>query len=647
MGENSENDLNSANQRGSIGEEELAQRKKKSRGCEDELKGTFRPSIGNSRCAVNIGRRYARVNLDKNTPLTPKASGPCFTPNTHLTPKTSRPCFTPLSYEKKSGCKSCPRPRALNMGYSISHANIESPMVAGKVGVARRGAAEREKEVELRCDFNFTCDRGGREGDGKGDVGDCKESRRQSYIPSKVKVSREEDGLNRESEKVELEGEGQKQPVMKRLSFRKYANTLCEESFGKLTFQSLFSSSKTYIVPESLDSEVPLRMDEIAAWVIFGQEDPAVTKAFIFAFPHFKFTPKRLFEVIKGLYKCPPDIYLNMACKLPEAQQRVVEFLVNWVTLCSRTDFDVTSSRSKGDEEYKVSSKHYVEFLTLVRDRARGSVQKQPPVQETTFGAYGGSSKKMRLDRGVQEEGGRLRSGSVMKAEVGQLELIASQLSAYEFEVFKAIALTELIDQSWNDADSGKVRAPTVTKFIEHTNRISSLVTAEVTKGKTARLQVEQIKKYIHLGKYMQVLGNFNGVMEVLAGLISGEVQKLSSAWKLLKSKHETSMKKLEELMAPHRNYGSYRAKVGRVKMIYPVIPCLQIHLSDVARLMNGTENVGDKLILSKVINLGKILVQLQTWQSQPNKYRYRVDIEQLLKKLVECDRERGASGKN
>jgi hypothetical protein len=61
---------------------------------------------------------------------------------------------------------------------------------------------------------------------------------------------------------------------------------------------------------------------------------------------------------------------------------------------------------------------------------------------------------------------------------------VARQMTLMDEALFHRVRAREFLGGAWTKSDA-KVRAPNLTKFIEHTNRISNWVVTEILSQKT------------------------------------------------------------------------------------------------------------------------------------------------------------------
>lgn len=107
---------------------------------------------------------------------------------------------------------------------------------------------------------------------------------------------------------------------------------------------------------------------------------------------------------------------------------------------------------------------------------------------------------------------------------------VARQMTLMDEALFHRVRAKEFLGGAWTKKDA-KVRAPNLTKFIEHTNRISNWVVTEILSQKTKEGEFltkdvltvsgleQEITFWIKVGQSLLELRNYNGVMNILTSL--------------------------------------------------------------------------------------------------------------------------------
>lgn len=111
---------------------------------------------------------------------------------------------------------------------------------------------------------------------------------------------------------------------------------------------------------------------------------------------------------------------------------------------------------------------------------------------------------------------------------------------------------------------------------------MSAWVATTILRCEDFRTRVIIFKSWILVAHHLQLLGNFNGLMEIVAGINSAPVFRLKHTIECFKNKHPklfTIYEKILEDTSPLKSYATLR---GMIKSINPpCIPYLGMYLTD------------------------------------------------------------------
>jgi hypothetical protein len=190
---------------------------------------------------------------------------------------------------------------------------------------------------------------------------------------------------------------------------------------------------------------------------------------------------------------------------------------------------------------------------------------------------------------------------------------IAEQLTLREWELFRVIPDEEFLEKTW------LVRPPPahslLAKMIDHFNVISMWVASEIVNTEDLKDRANALKKFIQVCDLLFELGNFNGLMEVVAGLSLGCVQRLHKTWSLAGSGLKSTFEKFSHIMTTKQNFQTYRHALSGTKL--PAVPYVGVLLRDLIfieegnplRLANGFFNF-DRISL-----LGRLMLEIQQFK--------------------------------
>jgi len=128
-------------------------------------------------------------------------------------------------------------------------------------------------------------------------------------------------------------------------------------------------------------------------------------------------------------------------------------------------------------------------------------------------------------------------------------------------------------------------------------------------------------------------LNNFNGVMEILAGLETAAVQRLKQTWRNLPRKAWDMFEELNDLMSIPQNFKKFRQTLNTTKP--PCVPYIGVFLKDLIFIEQGGEEPDGRMInFEKKAMVAKIVRQITSFQ--PHRYNLLavVFIQEFLKSM-------------
>ncbi|PFX32666.1 uncharacterized protein LOC111320382 [Stylophora pistillata] len=161
--------------------------------------------------------------------------------------------------------------------------------------------------------------------------------------------------------------------------------------------------------------------------------------------------------------------------------------------------------------------------------------------------------------------------------------LFAREITLIDKELFVRIPWPELANCGWMTKDK-YVTSPHVMAMVEFFNRIALLAASEVLSQETTPGRARAISKVIQIAEKCQLLGNFNSLKALLAGLQSTPVYRLKETWKEVPSKKKKKFRDLSILMGESENFRLYRAELSACLENGPCIPFLGNFLTEIAQ---------------------------------------------------------------
>uniref|UniRef100_A0A3Q3RCA7 Phosphoinositide phospholipase C n=1 Tax=Monopterus albus TaxID=43700 RepID=A0A3Q3RCA7_MONAL len=133
-------------------------------------------------------------------------------------------------------------------------------------------------------------------------------------------------------------------------------------------------------------------------------------------------------------------------------------------------------------------------------------------------------------------------------------------------------------------------RSNAVEDLVARFNEVSSWVTWLVLTAGSMEEKRDVFSYLVHVAKCCWNMGNYNGVMEFLAGLRSRKVLKM---WQFMDQSDIETMRSLKDAMAQHESSAEYKKVVTRALNIpgYKVVPFCGVFLKELSDALDGTAN--------------------------------------------------------
>ena len=169
-------------------------------------------------------------------------------------------------------------------------------------------------------------------------------------------------------------------------------------------------------------------------------------------------------------------------------------------------------------------------------------------------------------------------AGALLFAGIAPREL-ARQLTLLEHRLFRAIRLCELTDVAWQDEQHRTARAPNVVAFTEFSDTVSTWVATEVVLASDLRLRAAVLAHMVDLADECLRLQNYNGLLEIMLGLMNASVSRLRQTWAAVPPDTAARFARLKKIAWPFPNYAGYRPVLQQA--VAPMIPALSVILID------------------------------------------------------------------
>ncbi|KNC51962.1 cell division control protein [Thecamonas trahens ATCC 50062] len=201
-------------------------------------------------------------------------------------------------------------------------------------------------------------------------------------------------------------------------------------------------------------------------------------------------------------------------------------------------------------------------------------------------------------------------------AKSADCKAMARVITRIEAAIYKNIEPRECFGLAWSKKNKER-DSPNILKLVRRFNETSNWVQWEILQGAPAGKHSERakiMKKMIKLAKELRALNNFNGCMEVIAGLQSSAVYRLKNAWARVDSKTIELYEKLKDVLSSSGNYKKMRNSIHMANP--PCIPYLGMYLTDLTFIEDGNSDTIDGLLnFVKRRYYANVLQEIQRYQ--------------------------------
>lgn len=171
---------------------------------------------------------------------------------------------------------------------------------------------------------------------------------------------------------------------------------------------------------------------------------------------------------------------------------------------------------------------------------------------------------------------------------------LAEHLTMIEKDMLQEIDWKELIELKWNKEltpvnswleiivnESYYNKNKGVNLVIARFNLMVNWVISEILLTRTEEEQISIVSRFIHIAHHCLEMQNFSTLMQIVLALTSEKVAKLKSTWNNLPPGDILTLKNLEEITSPSKNFVKIRLCTNQLKPSRGCIPFVGLYLSD------------------------------------------------------------------
>ncbi|KAG5421592.1 LTE1 [Candida metapsilosis] len=233
---------------------------------------------------------------------------------------------------------------------------------------------------------------------------------------------------------------------------------------------------------------------------------------------------------------------------------------------------------------------------------------------------------------------------------------LANHFTIIEKDMLQEVDWKDLIELKWNKKltpvnswleiivnDDYYIKNRGVNLVIARFNLMVNWIISEILLTQNQMERISIISRFIHIAQHCLTLQNYGTLMQVILALTSQKVQGFKSTWRNLPPGDILTLKTLEELASPLKNFLNVRLSINQVTPSKGCIPFVGLYLSDLTfnaerpSFVNKDEDNKDvpgMINFSKFrtsVHIVKSLSQCIEWSSN---YQFEVQPDLLSKCL-------------
>ncbi|CAO1600593.1 hypothetical protein XANCAGTX0491_004277 [Xanthoria calcicola] len=168
--------------------------------------------------------------------------------------------------------------------------------------------------------------------------------------------------------------------------------------------------------------------------------------------------------------------------------------------------------------------------------------------------------------------------------------VVAQQLTIIERDALNEINWQDLIDMRWhhnspstlNWVDYLRTQDPTGIELVTaRFNLVVKWVLSEVVLTQNIEERAMAIIKYIHIAKYSRKHHNYATLLQLTIALTSIDISRLSKTWELVPTAEKRTLKELETLVTPIKNFHNLRQEMETTNSEDGCIPVIALYIHD------------------------------------------------------------------
>lgn len=163
---------------------------------------------------------------------------------------------------------------------------------------------------------------------------------------------------------------------------------------------------------------------------------------------------------------------------------------------------------------------------------------------------------------------------------------IVEEISYFEWRLFRSIKSKHLLDLDWKDDE---ITSSPVALLVQHFNNFGNWICSWILTTNKMDVRVQLIKRWILVAADCLEFGNYNTLMEIMAGLNLHPLARLHRLWERVPDKYKELKSRLEQVIEPRSNYKIYRERIKlSLESKNWTFPYLGLYLRDLLWIEEG-----------------------------------------------------------
>jgi hypothetical protein len=139
------------------------------------------------------------------------------------------------------------------------------------------------------------------------------------------------------------------------------------------------------------------------------------------------------------------------------------------------------------------------------------------------------------------------------------LDVLADQLTVFQFESIRAIKLPEYCGVKWRKQ---KALCPNIISNMNKFGQVADWIAGRILEGENPEDRVQVLKKFLYLCRYLESRRNFQTLFAVVGGITSASVFRLHHTFALLTDKEHRMFQDVRELVSLSDSFARFRTQL-------------------------------------------------------------------------------------